>query len=174
VGRFPAATQLAACPHSVGTARSTEACGPRLSRPMALAGPRPARGGCSAQRLDHGRRHSGAEQQWSPQQRRLGVDSPPGTVAAMAHEENNGGTASRGTAVRRPARLGGDLQRRRKAGEQRPAQREGTAVQRLTRAATRATTTSGPWRRATASDRPSRNKGEAAASDRGCRGERVR
>jgi hypothetical protein len=74
----------------------------------------------------------------------------------------------------RAAWLGGDLRRRRKAGERRPAQREGTAVQRLTRAATRATTTSGPWRRATASDRPSRNKGEAAASDRGCRGERVR
>jgi hypothetical protein len=68
----------------------------------------------------------------------------------------------------------GDLQRRRRAGERRPARREGTAAQRLTRAAARATAVSGPWRRAAASDRPDWNKGKAVASDRGCRGERVR
>jgi hypothetical protein len=32
LGRFPAAARLAACPHNIGTARSTEACDPRPSQ----------------------------------------------------------------------------------------------------------------------------------------------
>jgi hypothetical protein len=55
--------------------------------------------------------------------------------------------------------------------ERRLARREDTAVQRLTRAAVRATATSEPWRRAAASDRRSKRWRGGRGLDRGCWGE---